>query len=139
MVDWLIVLRNELIPEFFVAMAELEGKTAQVCEVPEEAFEWIEEIEKQDGESSIPTIAFINVYFRLSDIRGTEVAKRLRASSILHNIAIIFFDTPDYSFAEWGEIMAETDADLYFSRHIPKYKDLMSIFEDLVRKRQSLS
>jgi len=135
MPDWLIVMRDELVPEYYEAVAEMTGKTALLLYHPEDAMDWIASIDADDTANDLPYLAYMNIFF-YGDMRGTAVAKRLRESPKLHNTAIVLGDTGRYDRDIVRGFMEESQADAYHG--LPSeynFKGMVAYFDDLVARR----
>ncbi len=136
MVDWLVVMREELMIDFFMeALVDKWGVEVLMLYSPYEALDWIDDVEAGKFQESLPKLAYMNVFYP-DDIRGTVVARRLRESPLLNNIAIVLMDTGNYPSELYNEIMEESDADVFNqSGYQPKFSEFKDYMDEIIAKR----
>ncbi len=108
--------------DVLLAMFEIWGIEGVAFVDGPEAIAWIEQVDQGRVRGELPELAILDI--RLPEGSGPEVGARLRASPILHNIAIVLITAFSLSPEEEREAIALAQADLLLYKPLPAMPEL---------------
>ena len=88
MSTWMVVEDEPDLYETLLALFEIWSIDGVAFTNGEDAIRWIEDVDAGNADANVPELAILDI--RLPGVNGDAVAKRLRESSVLGEIAIVF-------------------------------------------------
>lgn len=130
MATWMVVEDEPDLYDMIIAMYDMLGVGGIAFVTGEEAFDWIDEVERGLHRGECPQLALIDI--RLPDqIDGIHVAERLRQSRSLGNMALVLMTAYKLSPFEEQYVMQKSGADLLLYKPFPNLVQLQRTLEDL--------
>ena len=120
--------------EVLLAMFEMWGIDGVAFVDGEEAVAWIEDVDNGRFRGELPELALLDIRLP-GNISGPMVAKRLRSSSILGEVAIVLNTAYKLNVEEAAKVMAEADADELMYKPLPKFNELQQRLETVIAQR----
>ena len=120
--------------DVLLAMFEIWGIEGVAFVDGPEANAWIEQVDQGRVRGELPELAILDI--RLPEGSGPEVGKRLRASPILHNIAIVLITAFTLSPEEEREAIALAQADLLLYKPLPAMPELRKRLDAVLAQRR---
>ena len=120
--------------DVLLAMFEIWGIEGVAFVDGPEANAWIEQVDQGRVRGELPELAILDI--RLPEGSGPEVGKRLRASPILHNIAIVLITAFTLSPEEEREAIALAQADLLLYKPLPAMPELRKRLDAVLAQRK---
>lgn len=129
MTTWMLVEDEADLYALILAMYEMLGIGGVAFVSGEEAFDWIVDVERGQFEGELPELALIDI--RLPDeIDGMDVARRLKESPVLHNIAVVMMTAYRMTPEEERQTLAYTGAVTLLYKPLPAFRDLEHILRE---------
>lgn len=135
MSSWMVVEDEPDIYEVLLAMFEMWGIDGVAFVDGEEAVNWIEDVDSGRFRGELPELALLDIRLP-GNISGTGVAKRLRESSKLSEIAIVLNTAYKLNVEEQEKVMAEAQADELMYKPLPKFNELQQRLEAVIAARR---
>ncbi len=134
MSTWMVVEDEPDIYEVLLAMFEMWGIDGVAFVDGEEAVAWIEDVDSGRFRGELPELALLDIRLP-GNISGPMVAKRLRSSPILGEVAIVLNTAYKLNVDEAAKVMAEADADELMYKPLPKFNELQQRLETVIAQR----
>jgi CheY-like chemotaxis protein len=122
--------------EVLLAMFEMWGIEGVAFVDGEEAVAWIDDVDNNRFQGELPELALLDIRLP-GDIKGNHVGERLRKSPVLGNIAVVMITAYHYPPEKQKAIIAQTQADKYLKKPLPKFNELQVMLEDIIAKRRA--
>ena len=122
--------------EMLTAMSSVLGVDEVAFATGEEAVTWIEEVEAGIIREEMPVLALIDLRLP-GDIDGVMVAERLRASSLLKDIAVVLMTAYHLDADEEKSAIQRAKADLLMYKPLPSFTELRDILRDIAQRRMN--
>jgi CheY-like chemotaxis protein len=122
--------------EMLTAMSSVLGVDEVAFATGEEAVTWIEEVEAGIIREEMPVLALIDLRLP-GDIDGVMVAERLRASSLLKDIAVVLMTAYHLDADEEKSTIQRAEADLLMYKPLPSFTELRDILRDIAQRRMN--
>jgi CheY-like chemotaxis protein len=120
--------------DVLLAMFEIWGIEGVAFVDGAEAVAWIENVDQGRVRGELPELAILDI--RLPEISGPEVGQRLRASSILGDMAIVLITAYRLSPEEEDQVVAQAKADLLMYKPLPTMLELRQKMDDVVAQHR---
>jgi DNA-binding response OmpR family regulator len=120
--------------DVLLAMFEIWGIEGVAFVDGAEAVAWIENVDQGRVRGELPELAILDI--RLPEISGPEVGQRLRASSILGDMAIVLITAYRLSPEEEDAVVAQAKADLLMYKPLPAMLELRQKMDDVVAQHR---
>lgn len=120
--------------DVLLAMFEIWGIEGVAFVDGPEAVAWIEQVDQGRVRGELPELAILDI--RLPEGSGPEVGARLRASPILHNIAIVLITAYKMLPEEEREAIALAQADLLLYKPLPAMPELRKQMDTVLAQRK---
>lgn len=122
--------------EVLLAMFEMWGINGTAFVDGEEALAWIEDVDRGKFSGELPELALLDI--RLPGLaQGDDVAKRLRESTALRNIAIVLTTAYKLSPPQYQQVIDRAGADKLMYKPLPKFNELKAQLEELIAVRKT--
>lgn len=138
MSSWMVVEDEPDIYEVLLAMFEMWGIDGVAFTDGEDAVQWIENVDNGTIRGELPELALLDIRLP-GNIGGQDVAKRLRASEKLGDIAIVLNTAYKLNTEERAEIMETAQADELMYKPLPKFNELQQQLDSVIAKRRARS
>lgn len=135
MPKWMLLEDDEDLHSMLLMMFQLWGIDGIAFNEGDEAYDWIESLDRGEYLGEAPVLAFLDIRMK-RHIDGIMVGERIRKSPKLKNIAIVLMSAflPDDK-----EVLAAVDkvqANGFVPKPLPKFAELKVILEDIVKKHK---
>ena len=120
--------------ELLLAMFEMWGIEGVAFVDGEEAVALIEEADKSKPDE-LPELALLDIRLP-GNLQGPQVGERIRASEALNNVAIVLITAYKLTVDEEKTVLAEAKADKLLYKPLPKFIELKTILEDVIKTRR---
>lgn len=135
MPTWMVAEDEPDIYDVLLAMFGMWGIDGVAFTDGAEAVAWIEEVDAGHVRGDLPELAILDI--KLPDVTGPEVGARLRASPVLHNIAIVLITAYYLTPAEEREAIALAQADLLLYKPLPGFQELREKLDQVLARRKA--
>jgi DNA-binding response OmpR family regulator len=122
--------------EVLLAMFEMWGIDGVAFVDGEDAVKWIEDVDSGRFRGELPELALLDIRLP-GNISGTGVAKRLRNSEKLSDIAIVLNTAYKLNTEEQDKVMEEAQADELMYKPLPKFNELQARLEAVIAERRA--
>ncbi len=102
----------------------------------EEALAWIEDVDRGKYSGELPELALLDIRLP-GPAQGDDVAKRLRESAALKNIAIVLTTAYKLSPPKDQQMIDRAGADKLMYKPLPKFNELKQLLEELISARRT--
>ncbi len=120
--------------DVLLAMFEIWGIEGVAFVDGPDAIAWIEQVDQGRVRGELPELAILDI--RLPEGSGPEVGARLRASPILHNIAIVLITAFSLSPEQERDNIALAQADLLLYKPLPAMPELRKQLDTVLAQRK---
>jgi DNA-binding response OmpR family regulator len=120
--------------DVLLAMFEIWGIEGVAFVDGAEAVAWIENVDQGRVRGELPELAILDI--RLPEISGPEVGQRLRASSILGDMAIVLITAYRLSPEEENQVVAQAQADVLMYKPLPTMLELREKMDDVIARHR---
>jgi DNA-binding response OmpR family regulator len=120
--------------DVLLAMFEIWGIEGVAFVDGAEAVAWIENVDQGRVRGELPELAILDI--RLPEISGPEVGQRLRASSILGDMAIVLITAYRLSPEEENQVVAQAKADVLMYKPLPTMLELRQKMDDVIARHR---
>lgn len=136
MSTWMVVEDEPDIYEVLLAMFEMWGIDGTAFVDGEEALAWIEDVDRGKYSGELPELALLDIRLP-GPAQGNDVAKRLRESAALKNIAIVLTTAYKLSPPHDQQMIDGAGADKLIYKPLPKFNELKQLLEELISARRA--
>lgn len=133
---WMIVEDEPDIYALLLAMFDVWGIEGIAFVDGEEAFRWMDDVERGMPLKEPPELALLDVRLP-GEIDGTQVGGRLRSRAIFGDPVIVLITAYRLSNEDERAIRAEAGADLLFYKPLPDLGALRTALESTIAKRRA--
>lgn len=99
-----------------------------------DAVRWIDEVDAGNHETNLPELALIDI--RVPGVTGDLIAKRMRESHVLRDVAIVLMTAYHLSPSQESSILANAQSNKLLSKPLPAPAELQKILREAVAGRQ---
>jgi CheY-like chemotaxis protein len=131
----MVVEDEPAIYDLLLTMFEMWGIEGVAFVDGEEAVAWIEDVDKGRYRGELPELALLDIRLPGS-VNGVMVGERLRKSTVLGNIAVVFSTAYKLSVDEERAVMQQAGADKLMYKPLPKFNELQRVLEDVLMQRR---
>ena len=136
MATWMVVEDEPDLYDMVMAMYDTLGVEGVSFAEGEEAFDWIDEVDKGYYQGELPELVLLDIRLPGS-VDGTMVGERLRKSPRLKNIVIVIMTANRLSPEDEREIMTRTAAESLIYKPLPKLTEFKQMLNDLLQNGKS--
>lgn len=122
--------------EVLLAMFEMWGIEGVAFVDGEEAIAWIDDVDQGRFQGELPELALLDIRLP-GEINGVMVGERLRKSPVLKNIAMVLTTAYKLTDDEKKQAMAQSGADKWLPKPLPKFAELQTTLEAVIAQRRS--
>ncbi len=122
--------------DVLLAMFEIWGIEGVAFVDGGEAVAWIDEVDAGRVRGDLPELAILDI--RVPEVKGPQIAARLRRSPVLGDIAIVLITAHRLSPEEEAEAMAISGADLLQYKPLPGMVELRRMMDTVIAKRKRI-
>jgi CheY-like chemotaxis protein len=134
MTTWMLVEDEPGLYDMVLAMYDILGVQGVAFLTGEEAFAWIDEVDRGGIRGELPELAMLDI--RLPNrISGPDVGARLRNSPVLYNIGIVLMTAYKMSPHEERAASLHAGADLFLYKPLPRYPELEKMLRQVIASR----
>ncbi len=133
MPTWIVVEDEPDLYETLLALFEIWSIDGVAFTTGEDAIRWIEDIDSKTIETNVPELAILDI--RLPGINGDEVARRLRQSPVLKNIAIVLITAYHLAPSKEKEILQRAQTKHLVYKPLPNPADFQAVLQSAIASR----
>ncbi len=126
MPTWMVVEDEPDLYEMILALYEMLGVNGVSFTNGEEAVKWIEDVDEGNYTDDLPDVALIDIRLPGS-INGLMIGKRLRQSSALGKVRIIYATAYRLSPTEEEEVIGRYGGNRLIYKPLPGFKEFKQI------------
>lgn len=133
MTTWIVVEDEPDLYETLLALFEIWSIDGVAFTNGTDAVRWIEDVDAGKIETNIPELAILDI--RLPGVSGNEVARRLRNSTLLKNIAIVLITAYHLPPEEEKELLAMAQTRHLVYKPLPDPADFQHLLRTAVTQQ----
>jgi CheY-like chemotaxis protein len=122
--------------EVLLAMFEMWGIEGVAFVDGEEAVAWIEDVNQGRVQGELPELALLDIRLP-GTVSGPMVGERLRQSTSLKDIAIVFSTAYRLSPDDEKKVIQQADADKLIYKPLPRFAELQKVLEEVLAQRRA--
>lgn len=132
---WLIAEDEIDIRNLVSMMATVWGHTPMAFESGQKAWDYLDSVDAGTNTGPLPEFALMDI--RMPGYRGDEVAKRIRSTDRVKNIAIVLMTAFVLSEDEMRKMKADCGVDHIINKPLPDFMTLKQILDDVIAKKKN--
>lgn len=130
MPTWIVVEDEPDLYETLLALFEIWSIDGVAFTNGTDAIHWIEDVDSKTIETNAPELALLDI--RLPGVNGDEVARRLRQSPVLKDIAIVLITAYHLSLEEEKEILHLAQTKHLIYKPLPDPADFKTLLQNAI-------
>lgn len=135
MKPWIVVEDEDDIRNIVKFMFESWGHTPLEFRDGNQAFRWLDEVEKGEYAGELPELALMDI--RMPGPRGNEIAKRIRTITDLEQIPIVLMTAFSLSDGERQAMYDDFGVDHIIHKPLPDFFELKQLLENKLAEKAS--
>lgn len=132
---WIILEDEPDLYDFLLQFTEMCSIDGVPFDNGDRALAWIEQVDGGHYDGELPVLALLDYRIGNGQASGGDVARRLRNSPVLGNIAIVLMSAFAGTDTEMNQIARSGLVDLTLNKPLPHVRDLRTVLMNAARRR----